>query len=83
MADTIFESVYPLTIVSDRYSGCYSGGIFTAWNLDAHEVPMEIASDDVTCADFWCKNEILCGKGKTVEEAVANLYIQIENEKRL
>ena len=83
MSDTIFESIYPLTIVSDRYSGCYSGGIFTAWNLNAHEVPMEIASDDVTCADFWCKNKILCGKGKTVEEAVANLYIQIENEKRL
>ena len=75
MADTIFESIYPLTIVADRYSGVYSHGAFTAWNLEAYEVPAEIAGDDVTCMTFWHKNKILCGKGQTVEEAVGNLYL--------
>lgn len=83
MSDTIFESIYPLTIVADRYGGVYSHGAFTAWNLNTDEVPAEIASDDVSCMNFWDKNTIPCGKGATVEEAVANLYIQIGNKKRL
>ena len=77
MIDTIFESIYPLTIVADRYGGVYSQGTFTAWNLDTDEVPTEIASDDVTCMNFWNKNTIPCGKGATVEEAVGNLYIAL------
>ena len=75
MADTIFESIYPLTIVSDRYGGVYSHGAFTAWNLETYEVPTEISGDDVTCMNFWHKNKIPCGKGQTVEEAVGNLYL--------
>lgn len=50
---------YPLTICVDRYSGAYSGGEFTAWNLDANEVPEEIHSDDVTCSLFWDKMKFL------------------------
>ena len=75
MADTIFESIYPLTIVSDRYSGVYSHGAFTAWNLETYEVPTEISGDDVTCMNFWHESKIPCGKGQTVEEAVGNLYL--------
>ena len=78
MSDTIFESIYPLTIVSDRYGGVYSHGTFTAWNLAMYEVPIEIASDDVTCINFLGKNTIPCGKGATVEEAVGNLYIALQ-----
>ena len=77
MIDTIFESIYPLTIVADRYGGVYSQGTFTAWNLDTDEVPTEIASDDVTCMNFWYENTIPCGKGATVDEAVGNLYIAL------
>ena len=77
MSNTIFESIYPLTIVADRYGGVYSHGAFTAWNLETYEVPTEIASDDVACMDFWNKNTITCGKGATVEEAVGNLYIAL------
>ena len=77
MSDTVFESIYPLTIVADRYGGVYSNGAFTAWNLDTDEVPTEIASDDVTCMNFWYENTIPCGKGATVEEAVGNLYIAL------
>lgn len=50
--DKIFD-IYPLTITKDRYTGVYSGGEWTAWHCDADEVPSEIASDDVTCCDFW------------------------------
>ena len=77
MSDTVFESIYTLTIVADRYGGVYSNGAFTAWNLDTDEVPTEIASDDVTCMNFWYENTIPCGKGATVEEAVGNLYIAL------
>ena len=45
--------IYPLTITKDRYTGVYSGGEWTAWYCDADMVPHEIASDDVTCCDFW------------------------------
>lgn len=77
MADTIFESIYPLTITVDRYTGAYSGGRFTAWNLEPNEVPTEPFEDDVSCMDFWYGNRNGCvvGVGNTVEAAVANLYI--------
>ena len=79
MADTIFESIYPLTITKDRYSGCYSGGEFTAWNLGPEEMPTEPFSDDVDCAGFWWgnRNGLAVGVGNTVEEAVGNLYIAL------
>lgn len=83
MSKTIFESIYPLTIVADRYGGVYSRGAFTAWNLDTDEVPTEIASDDVTCMNFWGKNKITCGKGATVEEAVGNLYIALHKQNHI
>ena len=88
MDNTVFNSIYPLTIVSDRYCGVYSGGNFTAWNLEPCDVPEEIYSGDMTCMDFWngvdgdvlygkIRSDIVCGIGNTPEEAVANLYIRI------
>ena len=32
------NEIYPLTIINDRYAGTYSGGIFTAWNMDYYEI---------------------------------------------
>ena len=79
MPDTIFESIYPLTIVLDRYTGAYSGGKFTAWNLDPDEIPTEPFSNDVDCMNFWYgdRNGLVVGLGNTVEEAVGNLYIAL------
>lgn len=73
---------YPLTVVYDRYGGCYSGGRFTAWNCDADEVPWEIAYDDITCSNFWdCSDggswEYKIGKGETIDEAIQNLQEQL------
>lgn len=72
------DEIYPLTITADRYTGVYSGGAYIAWNLDADEVPDDIYSDDCGCHNFWLHNEIVCGKGRTVSEALANLYIKLK-----
>ena len=88
--ETIFESVYPLTIVSDRYNGTYSHGKFTAWNCESDEVPTAIFGDDVTCMKFWIETGVkncfddylLFGIGDTVEEAVGNLYVKLKGEQK-
>ena len=36
------DTVYPLTIKADRYSGVYSGGAYTAWPCDEAEIPSEV-----------------------------------------
>lgn len=78
MADLTIESIYPLTITSDRYTGTYSGGKFTAWNLEPSEIPEEAFGDDVCCWEFWKYNKIPCGVGNTIEEAIGNLYIELK-----
>ena len=76
MSGAIYDIIYPLTITADRYGGAYSGGNFIAWNLEPSEVPKEPFEDDVGCAMFWDSDKaVLCGKGDTPEEAVANLYV--------
>lgn len=80
MSEFMEDSIYPLTIVSDRYSGAYSGGEYTAWNLLAEDVPEGIEADDVGCHSFWLDNEIVCGKGRTVCEALADLYMKLNNQ---
>lgn len=76
MSGTIYESIYPLTITADRYTGAYSGGVFTAWNLEPSEVPTGPFDGDVGCAEYWGSSKtVVCGKGDTPEEAAANLYI--------
>ena len=72
------DEIYPLTIIFDRYTGTYSGGQYTAWNLLAEDVPPEVDSDDIDCYEFWLTNEIVCGKGGTVSEALADLYIKLK-----
>jgi hypothetical protein len=72
------NDIYPLTIIRDRYNDVYSGGKYLAFNLDADEIPTEIWGDDVECREFFYKveqgrNDILIGKGHTIEEAVINL----------
>ena len=79
--DFMEDEIYPLTIVSDRYTGAYSGGQYTAWNLSANELPDGIDGDDVDCMSFWRNNTIPVGKGRTVSEALANLYIQLNKDK--
>lgn len=75
MNNFIEQDIYPLTIIADRYTGAYSGGEYLAFNLDFYEIPEDVNGDDCACNDFWGKNKIPVGKGYTIEEALANLYI--------
>lgn len=47
----VSDGVYPLTVVADRYSGAYSGGKWTAWNLYPWDVPGGIFGDDCGCSE--------------------------------
>lgn len=76
--DFMEDEIYPLTITSDRYSGAYSGGSFIAWNLLAEDIPSAADGDDCDCYEFWHNNEIVCGKGRTVSEALADLYVKLK-----
>jgi hypothetical protein len=44
--------IWPITVTTDRYGGCYSKGKFLAFNLLPWQVPEEIDGDDITCMDF-------------------------------
>lgn len=81
--DYMEDAIYPLVIISDRYDGAYSGGKYTAWNVDFDEIPSDIDSDDVWCHNFWHEQEenptYFVGKGDTVSEALADLYIKLKS----
>lgn len=66
------DEIYPLTILLDRYGGCYSGGEWTAWNYEPNEVPLAPFLDDVTCMMFW-QNNVKCGIGDSPEAAIIDL----------
>lgn len=65
--------IYPLVIIRDRYTGAYSGGYFTAWNMHLEDIPQDIEEDDVTCANFWHSYDGVVGLGRTANEAVEDL----------
>lgn len=75
-----FDGVYPLTVVADRYSGTYSGGKWTAWNLYPWEVPDGTFGDDCGCFDFWQSDceEYCIGIGNTPEEAICDLKTKMD-----
>ena len=77
----VYKELYPLTIVIDRYTGTYSGGIFTAWNLDLDEIPEDICADDNSASDFfddirYGRRDYIYGVGATPDEAAMDLYIK-------
>lgn len=86
------KDIYPLTIIQDRYTGTYSHGLYTAWNLDFYSIPQEIDGDNNTCGDFWDKfqsgelvlynvfnKKVFVGLGNTPDEAFQNLIKQCTN----
>lgn len=75
----IEDTIYPMTIIADRYSGTYSGGSFLAWNLEADAIPEGAQGyDGYDALDFWENNKTPCGKGRTVSEAVLDLYLKMK-----
>lgn len=80
------ENIYPLTIVSDRYSGSYSGALFLAFNTDFWNLPKEIEGSDPECWNFWATyidvetitqpdyfGKVFVGKGSSVNDAFEDL----------
>lgn len=73
------DTIYPLTIKADRYSGVYSGGEYTAWPCGEADIPDGVFMDDVTCAHEWgvIKSERrLVGIGCTPSVALVDLYLK-------
>ena len=73
------DTVYPLTIKADRYSGVYSGGEYTAWPCGEEDIPDGVFMDDVTCAHEWgvIKSERHhVGIGCTPSVALVDLYLK-------
>lgn len=78
------KDIYPLTIVSDRYGGTYSGANFLAFNLPYFDIPDEIGGSDPDEMDFWdisktC-DEYTIGKGHTAQHAFDDLYNKLNQK---
>ena len=75
-----FKDIYPLTVVEDRYGGCYSKGIYLAFNLEAWDVPEDVNGSDVDCICFWDDDakEYAIGKGNTAQEAIDDLARKLQ-----
>ncbi len=80
--EQLCDAIYPLTIITDRYGGIYSGGNFIALCCYPDEVPSEIIDTDLTCKKYWDKyyNDDFVfpsiGVGNTLFEAVAQLFYE-------
>lgn len=81
----IYDDIYPLTVVMDRYNGTYSGGAFTAWNLDVDDVPWQICSSDGDALDIFMDirdgyKGIVYGVGNTPDLAVKDLWNKLKKK---
>ena len=81
----IYDDIYPLTVCIDRYSGIFSGGKFTAWNLDVRDMPWQICGGDDDAMDIFhdIRNgdlNIVYGIGATPDEAVKDLWNKLKKE---
>lgn len=73
--------IYPLTVVLDRYTGCYSGGRWTAWNMYPDNIPYGPFGDDTSCSEFWGDEHTFpVGVGDTPEAAIQDLKKQMEEK---
>lgn len=70
---------YPCTILRDRYSGTYSGGLFVAFPLSPNDIPAEADGSDADCAAFYGREDIIFGKGDSPDGAYWNM---VENVRR-
>lgn len=82
----LFNLIYPLTIVIDRYSGVYSRGKFLAFNLELEYIPKEIGGCDSEELRFWKTskefNKYIIGKGDTPNDAFIDLLIKMYESDR-
>ena len=72
---------YPVTILNDRYHGCYSGGQWIAFPLECEEIPEDAQGEDNDCQWFWDEYSDPVGKGATPDEAYRDLTEKMMNFK--
>lgn len=80
------DEIYPLTVISDRYTGTYSGANYLAFNNDYHKIPSNGPDgDDVNCSKFWDRydKDGIVGKGGTPSEAIDDLISRLERRRAL
>jgi len=70
---TWLEHKYPCTILRDRYSGTYSGGLFVAFPLSPNDIPADADGSDADCASFYGREDIIFGKGDSPDGAYWNM----------
>lgn len=66
----------------DRYTGVYSGGRYTAWYCDPWDVPSDVEESDPLCALFWDNYDGPVGRGDTIQGAIDDLVVSLENYKK-
>lgn len=74
------RDIYPVTIISDRYGGTYSGAPWLAFNLDPEDIPEDVSGDDVECMMFWewhRQEDLPVGRGATPDEALQDLGTRV------
>jgi hypothetical protein len=71
--------LYPVTIVMDRYDGCYSKSKWLAIQCNSDDIPDEIGGGDPEEESFWRDHDdskFPIGKGATPNEAYEDLKIK-------
>lgn len=74
------DDIYPLTIISDRYGGTYSGGNYTAWNEEFYNIPEDVSAGDNACWSFWDECPYKVGIGDSVTDAVNDLIKKLNQQ---
>jgi hypothetical protein len=81
MSRVSHADIYPLTIISDRYNGAYSGAKFLAFALDHCDIPEEVGGGDGDEMRFWdgdLHKRFKIGKGSTPQEAFNDLWLKLQ-----
>lgn len=74
---TWLEHKYPCTILRDRYSGTYSGGLFVAFPLSPNDIPEDADGSDAGCGAFYGREDIIFGRGDSPDGAYWNMVDNI------
>lgn len=67
------KDIHPCTIINDRYSGCYSGGKWTAWPLDMDQISDGYLGGDPDEMMLFSDETLIYGKGDTPDQAYKDL----------